>query len=426
METPNSIDAGISLKAYAIAVASAGVLLTGWGPMWLGTDLPGQPWYLAALIRVTGSILVAAACCAWQISKIDDPVATHRALLWFAIAHAAVTAVLMTQQHSVLSLPIAALALNSLETVTLMLFMIWCGNFISKTQMISIFSSNTQEPTTTLRSRYEQQIREAAGQEERNRLARELHDSIKQQIFVIQTSAATVQARFDSDPQGAREAIEQVRSAARSALTELETVLTQLRAEPLENSSLLTLIRQECEALELRTGAKVEFHADPLSPNEAIPPGAHRAILRVVQEACANIGRHARASHITVRLSAPRECLTLKIEDDGQGFDSGSVRSGMGIGNMRARAAEFGGTFDLDSSPGRGTTITLSIPCARVDELRSLLRKAWFFGIASPIALLAKLALHIAPGDVLAWIFLATMLRYATAYRKAKALRSTV
>ena len=98
----------------------------------------------------------------------------------------------------------------------------------------------------------------------------------------------------------------------------------------------------------------------------------------------------------------------------------------MGIGNMRARAAEFGGTFDLDSSPGRGTTITLSIPCARVDELRSLLRKAWFFGIASPIALLAKLVLHIAPGDVLAWIFLATMLRYATAYRKAKALRSTV
>jgi len=69
METPNSIDAGISLKAYAIAVASAGVLLTGWGPMWLGTDLPGQPWYLAALIRVTGSILVAAACCAWQISS---------------------------------------------------------------------------------------------------------------------------------------------------------------------------------------------------------------------------------------------------------------------------------------------------------------------------------------------------------------------
>jgi len=426
MDTPNSIDACIFLKAYAFLVAAAGIVLIGWGPLWLGTDLPGLPWYLAALIRVTGSILVAAACCAWQISKIEDPIAAHRALLLFTIANAGVTAVLMTQQHSVLSLPIAALALNSLETVTLMLFMIWCGNFIWKSQMISIFSSNTQEPTTSLRSRYEQEIREAAGQEERNRLARELHDSIKQQIFVIQTSAATVQARFDSDPQGAREAIEQVRSAARSALTELETVLTQLRAEPLEKSSLLTLIRQECEALELRTGAKVEFQADPLSPNEAIPPGAHRAILRVVQEACANIGRHARASNVTVSLSVLRERLTLKIEDDGQGFDSGSVRSGMGIGNMRARAGEFGGTFDLDTSPGRRTRITFSIPSVRVDELRSLLRKAWLFGILSPIALLAKLFLHIAPGDVLAWVFLATMLGYATAYRKAKALRPIV
>jgi signal transduction histidine kinase len=426
MDTPTSIDACIFLKAYAFLAASAGIVLIGWGPLWLGTDLPGLPWYLAALIRVTGSILVAAAGCAWQLSKIEDPVAAQRALLLFTIAHAAVTAVLMTQQHSVLSLPIAALALHSIEIVTLMLFMTWIESYAWKSQIISIFSSNTQEPTTTLRSHYEQEIREAAGQEERNRLARELHDSIKQQIFVIQTSAATVEARFDSDPLGAREALEQVRTAARSALTELETVLTQLRAEPIENSSLVTLIRQECEALELRTGAKVEFHAAPLSPNETLPPGAPRAILRVVQESCANIARHARASHVIVSLSRVRERLTLRTEDDGRGFDPACIRSGMGIGNMRARAREFGGDFDLDSSPGWGTSITFSIPCSRKSELRSLSRKAWFYGAASLVAVLTKVIAHQPPADIMALIFFVMMLRYATAYRNAKRFQPIV
>jgi signal transduction histidine kinase len=426
MDTPTSIDACIFLKAYAFLAASAGIVLIGWGPLWLGTDLPGLPWYLAALIRVTGSILVAAAGCAWQLSKIEDPIAARRALLLFTIAHAAVTAVLMTQQHSVLSLPIAALALHSLEIVTLMLFMIWIESYVWKSQLISIFSSNTQEPTTTLRSRYEQQIREAAGQEERNRLARELHDSIKQQIFVIQTSAATVQARFDSDHEGAREALDQVRTAARSALTELETVLTQLRAEPIENSSLVTLIQQECETLELRTGAKVEFQSDPLSSNEALPPGAHRAILRIVQEACANIGRHARASHVTVSLSVLSERLRLKIEDDGQGFDPASVRSGMGIGNMRTRAEVFGGSFDLSSQPGSGTLITVSLPCARINELRYLLRKAWLWGAASLIVLLVNWIGHGPSFNALPFLCFIVMLRYATAYHKLKRFQAAV
>jgi signal transduction histidine kinase len=91
--------------------------------------------------------------------------------------------------------------------------------------LISLFGRAGTSSTERLRSQYEQKIREAASQQERNRLARDLHDSIKQEIFVIQTSAATAQARFDEDPAGAKLALDQVRDAAREGMTEMEAML---------------------------------------------------------------------------------------------------------------------------------------------------------------------------------------------------------
>ena len=135
------------------------------------------------------------------------------------------------------------------------------------------------------RDRYEQQIRDAGAQQERNRLARDLHDSIKQQIFVIQTAAATAQTRFDNDRDGAASAIDQIRSSARDAMTEMEAMMDQLRSIPLENASLIEALKKQCDALGHRTGAKVEFKLDDLPPSQTFAPGAHQAIFRVAQEA---------------------------------------------------------------------------------------------------------------------------------------------
>ena len=215
-----------------------------------------------------------------------------------------------------------------------------------------------------LRSQYERQIREAATQEERNRLARDLHDSIKQQLFVIQTAAATVQARFEGDPEGARTALEQVRSSAREAVTEMEAMLDQLRAAPLGNAGLVEAVKKQCEALGFRTGARVEFKLGTLPPSEALAPGAQQAILRVAQEALANVGRHARARNVTVALDATGRRFELWVRDDGSGFDQNQASAGMGIANMHARAEEFGGTLEVGSYPGRGTWVHLEIPYA--------------------------------------------------------------
>jgi signal transduction histidine kinase len=372
------VDPHIVFQGYATLTFTLGLLLVSWGPLWLGADMMKVPWLQAAFIRIFGSVVIAAGCCALQFSRVQDQVLCQKGLLWFAAAHAVVMVVLMVQQQAILGNGAVSVALHWLQiTVTLLLaFWATASGTNQPAPLMSLFSRRPREATAVLRSRYEQQIREAAAQEERNRLARELHDSIKQQIFVIQTAAATAQARIDSDKSGAREALEQVRGSARAAIAELEAMLSQLRAEPLGNQGLIEAIRKECDALGFRTGAKVDCRVGTVPPNESLAPGAQRAVLRVVQESLANIGRHARASHVTVSIDALSETLELKIEDDGQGFDLATERQGMGLRNMRERAEEFDGTLEVMSRPGNGTTVRLSLPIEVVEKPRVYLRNA--------------------------------------------------
>jgi len=258
-ERPEALDTRWVFRAYAVSAVVAGFLLVAWGPLWLGTDLAGEKWGKAAFIRVFGAIIIGAGICAKALTAIDNPDDRRRALLWFIGGHAVVLAILILQQIAIWGPGLGERAAAALAIVTLLLLYLTFtaeGQFAPK-PLTTLFGSTVPTPTANLRSRYEQQIREAARQEERNRLARDLHDSIKQQIFVIQTAAATAQTRFDSDPPGARDALEQVRTAARDAVTEMQAMLDQLRAEPLENAGLVEALRKQCDALGLRSGAHV-------------------------------------------------------------------------------------------------------------------------------------------------------------------------
>jgi signal transduction histidine kinase len=217
-----------------------------------------------------------------------------------------------------------------------------------------------------LRSAYERQIREAARQEERHRLARDLHDAVKQQIFVIQTAAATAQARFESDPGGSLRAVGDVRQAARAAMSELEAMLDSLQARPLELSGLVAALRDQCSALAFRTGAEVDVQIGSVPAPERVPPGMTQALLRIAQEALANVGRHARATRVDVTFGSTADAITLSIRDNGAGFSPDPARQGrfMGMANMAARASEFRGLLDVASEPQQGTTVTVTLPLA--------------------------------------------------------------
>ncbi len=206
------------------------------------------------------------------------------------------------------------------------------------------------------------QLRETAAQDERNRLARDLHDTIKQQLFSINMAAATAQSLSETDPNAAREMLGEVRNLSQQAQVEMRAMLTQLRPQPLATVGLVQALRDQLEALHFRSEVQTELRGDALPNESQLPLGAQEALFRVAQEALSNVARHARAKTVSVAISHIPSCLTLTIADDGQGFDTSNTKAGMGLNNMRARIAEIGGELSMDSALGNGTHIHIRLP----------------------------------------------------------------
>ena len=207
-------------------------------------------------------------------------------------------------------------------------------------------------------------VEQEAAQQERNRLGRELHDSIKQQLFSIQMSASAVQARWQEDPQGARSALDDVLQSAQAALAEMNALLQQLSPVPLERVGLAQALKDQCEALAYRTGAQVTCEVGELPAEDWLPVGAFEALFRVAQEALSNISRHARPSKVSLSLQpdAAKGLLVLSITDDGLGFDPAGTRPGSGLNNMRTRLEALGGSFSLKTGTGKGVQLLAALP----------------------------------------------------------------
>jgi signal transduction histidine kinase len=270
-------------------------------------------------------------------------------------------------------------------------------------KIVPLFGDGDASTTERLRSGYEQGIRQAAAQEERNRLARDLHDSIKQQLFASHTAAATAEVRLDDEPAGARVAIDQIRDSARAAMSEMDAMLQGLRAAPLENVGLVEALKQACEALAFRTGANVEFTPGEMPSSLALQPGAQNAIFRIAQEALANVARHSRARHVQVTLAGSQGDVELMVNDDGAGFDQRQPSRGLGLSNMRARAAKYGGRIELVSQPGIGTRVRLTMRGAGPDvgDAKHYGRRAALFGAFAVITFVIGLALSRNEKDLL-------------------------
>jgi Signal transduction histidine kinase len=212
-----------------------------------------------------------------------------------------------------------------------------------------------------------QQVMKTAAQEERNRLARDLHDSIKQQIFSITMSAAAAKVRWQGNRERVLAIIEDIERLAYGAQVEMQAMLQQLKPEALENTGLIESLRTQCQALEYRSGAKVFCDITSLPAEELLPAGTHEVIFRIVQEGLANIARHARATTAWVSLYQQNQQLMLEIGDDGQGFDLAATTeqsgvSGMGLKNIAERIRALRGQLRLWSMVGQGTTLHIAIP----------------------------------------------------------------
>jgi signal transduction histidine kinase len=206
------------------------------------------------------------------------------------------------------------------------------------------------------------QIGEAAVQEERNRLARDLHDSIKQQLFTINVSTAAAQELWEQNPEKAKAALVDVRRSAHEAMVEMQAMLHQLQPYALASSGLVEALREQCEALGYRTSAEVLLDLGEAIPDDRLPPGAQETLFRIAQEALSNVARHARARRVRVYLGREGDRAVLRIADNGQGFTPEEERAGTGLRSLRERAESLRGNLEIDSAAGAGTAIAVSIP----------------------------------------------------------------
>ena len=375
MQRPDVIDSRTVLRGYALVAFVGGLAIVGYRwpiPLTLSrTPLkPADLWSLTLMLAAMAVWLSCAA--AAGLARIENAIIRRRMVLALAGCLIAVGLLYFAPAYPLLRviLPDAAPWIAIVPGLVLLYASTDRRFFERRTAAAPGSITFHDMPSSTLRTHYEEQIRRAARQEERARLARDLHDAVKQQLFAIQTAAATAETRFDADASGARIALTQVRAAARDALTEMEAMLDQLQANPLTTAGLVESVKRACEATRFRTGADVTFEAGELPPDVALDPGAHQAMLRFAQEALANVARHARAHHVRVRLGLDQEWtppgsqrrrFVLSIGDDGLGFDTTIGSRGMGLRNMAARAAEAGGTMELTSAPGQGTTVRLTV-----------------------------------------------------------------
>ncbi|UCC63361.1 MAG: sensor histidine kinase [Anaerolineae bacterium] len=274
----------------------------------------------------------------------------------------------------------------------------WHGPLAGLVAQINALMARQRE-VYDLRESLSSQAQDAAVQQERNRLARELHDSIKQQVFSINMSAAAAQARWEADPQGAQEALSDVRRSAQEAMVEMGALLQQLSPAPLEKVGLVQALRDQCEALGYRTGAKVAAEFGHLPSDDRLPAGAQESLFRITQEAFSNVARHARAGYVHLYMGQGEADgpLTLEIQDDGQGFAADRGKGGMGLENIRQRVRALGGKLVLDSAPGEGTTLRITVPLVETitpsEEAMEnhRLNKVFLAGLSGGLALIAVL-----------------------------------
>ncbi len=202
-----------------------------------------------------------------------------------------------------------------------------------------------------------EQAQQVATAEERQRLARELHDAVTQTLFSASLIAEVVPRLWERNPSEGRRRLEELRRLTRGALAEMRTLLLELRPAALVETPLGHLVRQLGEAATSRANVIVEVDVD--GQEWVLPAEVQIALYRIAQEALNNVGKHAGASRVQVRLRWSSDSVNLRVQDDGRGFDPKSMPLGrLGVGIMHERARAIGARLRIDSRPGAGTRVS--------------------------------------------------------------------
>jgi GAF domain-containing protein len=208
-------------------------------------------------------------------------------------------------------------------------------------------------------ARLYEQARHVAVLEERNRLARELHDSVKQKALAASFQIGTALALFERNSQSAKTHLEEAENLVDSVRTELTDLILELRPQALDDRSLDEILREYALDWSQQNQKEVNLQLEA-APEVSLD--VKQTLLRILQESLANVARHSEAKCVSITLSADAVSVILLVKDDGVGFDQDQAQIGLGLQFMRERAETLDGRFQITSSPGEGASISAAIP----------------------------------------------------------------
>ena len=235
--------------------------------------------------------------------------------------------------------------------------------------VISIVVALMAHRVSTTAQRYAALYRQAsdrlvtAQEDERERLARDLHDRVGQTLTAVVLTLDAAEAALSAEPHApsslAQTTIRRAQTLAAAALDEARQVATQLRPARIHEVGLGGTLRDLAQS----AGIPVEVRFDPtILPPGLLEPEREIGAYRIVQEAVGNAARHSRAAHVWITAEVAGDLVTLQVGDDGIGFDQSARSHGLGLAGMQERADSLRGRLDVRSTPGAGTTVELVIP----------------------------------------------------------------
>jgi ligand-binding sensor domain-containing protein/signal transduction histidine kinase len=204
-----------------------------------------------------------------------------------------------------------------------------------------------------------EQTKDLAVMEERNRLARDLHDSAKQKAFAALAQLGTARGILNGNGQSAALHLSEAENLVSDVIQELTFLVQEIYPIALQEKGLAAVLREYVYEWENRNDIKVNL---TLHKERRLPLGIEQAVYRVTQESLANIARHSHANRVDISLMYNGGTLQLAVADDGCGFDVGSKGHGLGLRSIRERVGSVHGTVQVQTAPGQGTRIIVQVP----------------------------------------------------------------
>lgn len=353
-------DAGAGERTAATALVAA---LAGWYVV-LGRGLirrtePGRWWWRTGYQVGVLALLIPAASLVTASSLVMFALVPQALMLWPLVpAAGAVVALLAGTQ--LLAPWLRAGELRPLpggfELVLLVALVVVLGFYINRIAQQSAERAKLIAELDASRAEVARLSHEAGVAAERARLAGDIHDTIAQGLASVVMLMQSADAAVERDPRAARRHLSLALDTARENLADARALVAALTPAQLDGASLPEALQRL--STRSRTGAAVAVSGDP----RPLPTAVEVVLLRVAQESLTNVDKHASAGAVEVRLAYDEGVVTLEVADDGSGFEAGRSGDGYGLGGMRARMAQVAGDLVVDSTPGHGTTVRVTVP----------------------------------------------------------------